>query len=368
MAITCATTSAGTHVGIVTAPDTTAYRLLRGSAETPLAKGEKLFPGDVVKKTAEAQAPDMIWWPYANWKDAAAPEQLEVAFTPPDGQNRKGFLHNVKSFLGFVETEYASVHGVADQVTEIRREDVEPLSLEENKRDQSSESVPPTAPGPGMAPAENFQQGETKDKELQNSGASMKPRPETEKPATEKIRKPLKSRKSSREFVWPGLDVTLLPDVPVEFRGAGSRDRKHRLVVQKSNGKEVFTREFTDRLAVKPEQIGLPKTETWTWKLAENTAVPARLRMLSDSFVTILKADLVALKTETPDLIEQKIQTAAYLQMLSDTYPQEVSLYWLSLQTLEELKIPSNRLNLLALREQLLNRAITHFENEQSPP
>ena len=117
-----AAAATGTHVGIVTSMESGTFKLVNEFGENDLVKGAKLFPGDVIKKPAAAKPPEIMWWPYAGWKDPGAAEKLEVAFQPPPAPEKKGFLQKVTSFLGFVETDYATVHGVADETKEMQRE------------------------------------------------------------------------------------------------------------------------------------------------------------------------------------------------------------------------------------------------------
>jgi hypothetical protein len=185
----------------------------------------------------------------------------------------------------------------------------------------------------------------------------------TKKPATP----PIGSKPPAPDLPRPGLDDTLIPGVDVEFRAAGDPAGTRVLVFRKADGSEGFRRAFTGRLRLKPEAIGLPRDETWSWEVTGGPVpVAGRARLLAPAFDARLKADLKAMRAQIPDPVARKVKIAAYLQFLSDAYPRDARLYWLSLRMLDDLAIPAGKAALAGLREKLRARALDHFRAERT--
>ncbi len=336
------------HVGIVSSPPGGAYRHLGASGETPLAAGTKLHPGDAVLKPAGAKPPEVIWWPYAGWKDPAASERLEVELRPPADPAGGGILESVQAYMGFVETDYAAVHGVSDEPREIRRDE---------KFDLESEKLSPEGAS-GDASAKRLAASEPAEAPTLDSAGEAAQAPPRIKAAPAPTR--------AGEIPRPGVDDTLIPGVDVEFRVSAGSKEERTLVIRRADGREAFRRAFTGSLRLKPEAIGLSRGETWTWEIeGAGPPVSGRMRLLPRALDARLRVDLDRLRREIPDAAERKVRIAAYLQLLSDACPGEASLYWLSLRMLDDLVVPTGASRLAAAREALRTRAI---ERLRRPP
>jgi len=137
----------------------------------------------------------------------------------------------------------------------------------------------------------------------------------------------------------PGNNSTIISGYKITFVCEGGCSRY--LVFMDSKGNEIYKREVKDEyiLQLTPEEIGMKKSEIYYWKLSNlKTNKPFKIRLLTEELAQLVIWDLEKLANEKISDPEKKIKQAAYLQFLSDTYPDEIDLYWLSHQILDELK------------------------------
>lgn len=140
-------------------------------------------------------------------------------------------------------------------------------------------------------------------------------------------------------ILQPGKNVTVIPGKKITF-AVGSEMGKF-IVFKDNSGKEVYRQDLkgTSSIQLTPEEIGIRPSEIYTWTLSgTRRGRQFILRLLSDKIFNQIAADLKEIDEEKQTGVEKAIQKATYLQFMSDSYPKEIDLYWLSYQLLEETK------------------------------
>ncbi len=105
--------------------------------------------------------------------------------------------------------------------------------------------------------------------------------------------------------------------------------------------KEIFTKDLKGASSVQltPEEIGLKPREVYTWSISgARKSRSFTMRLLSREITKLVTADLMEINREELSEAGKGIKKATYLQFMSDAYPKELDLYWLSYQVLEEIK------------------------------
>jgi hypothetical protein len=162
----------------------------------------------------------------------------------------------------------------------------------------------------------------------------------------------------------PGANATVISGQKTTFaweNGGGAyiffKDRR---------GTQVFRKQVQGKAHVQlaPEEIGMRPGEVYTWNVVGLRELGRfEVRLLDDETAQQVSSDLNRINEEQMSDAEKGIKKAAYLQFLSDSYSQEIDLYWLSYQILEGIKDES----ILSedgktLLEELRNRCLKHME------
>lgn len=137
----------------------------------------------------------------------------------------------------------------------------------------------------------------------------------------------------------PGNKATLFPDQATTF--ACESDGGMYLVFKDSKDREIFKKKLGDDPFVRltPEEIGMRPDEVYTWKISgSRTNSQFTVRLLPMGVVHQVKADLTKIEKEAMGKVDESIQKALYLQFMSDAYPEEIDIYWLSYIVLETIK------------------------------
>jgi len=135
----------------------------------------------------------------------------------------------------------------------------------------------------------------------------------------------------------PGDNATLLPGMPITFSWDGRTARK--LVIKDSSGKVVFEQpqKGVSSLALIPEQMGLKIRERYKWEVEGTNSHGENLRLLDDKNAGIVKDAIKEIeannKLKTSDKV---IAIASFVLFMSESYPEEVSLNWLSYQLIDQ--------------------------------
>lgn len=137
----------------------------------------------------------------------------------------------------------------------------------------------------------------------------------------------------------PAESATLMPGQPVRFSWCGRTAQ--RIVVKDPEMKVVFARPVRGLSSVllNPDELPLRRYVAYTWDVIGSRSAQKRaLRMLAPESVAVVRAAFLELE-EKEDLEESEkvIAKASFVQVMTETYPEEVGLNWLSDQLLEEL-------------------------------
>lgn len=163
----------------------------------------------------------------------------------------------------------------------------------------------------------------------------------------------------------PGDNSTIISGQKTTFICEGDRTRY--IVFNNSKDGEIYKKETKGDYIVQltPEEIGMKPTELYHWHFSGSKInKPLKIRLLSEEVSRQVSADLERIGNEKISEPEKKIKQAAYLQFMSDTYPEEIDLYWLSRQILEGLKeAMSLKEDDRILKERLKKNYLRHLSN-----
>ena len=137
-------------------------------------------------------------------------------------------------------------------------------------------------------------------------------------------------------ILQPGNNATLLRGKKSTF--TWESDGGKFIVFKDSKSTEIFKKKLKDEsfLELSPEEIGLKPREVYTWSIGgARNEKQFKIRLLSEDVARQVIGDLQKIEKEATDNIDKLSQTALYLQFLSDAYPNDIDLYWLSYRVLE---------------------------------
>lgn len=133
----------------------------------------------------------------------------------------------------------------------------------------------------------------------------------------------------------PGYSVTLLPlentvfSWPVSGKTFIIADSKKYQVVRVPLAGERSLR-------LTPERIGMQPGQKYSWYIeGVDTDEFFDIRLLGTTYVSLVRDGFAVIDKTSRDPEERAVRKAAYVQLLSDLYPKEVDLYWLSAQLIE---------------------------------
>lgn len=129
----------------------------------------------------------------------------------------------------------------------------------------------------------------------------------------------------------PGYVATLISGIVVNFNW--DEEGGKAIVFRDVKGKIVFRKALDGKsfVALTPEEIGMKPGEVYTWDIEGlNLDEKYTVRLLSEDLTKQVTEDLKRIDEDRTIAAEEKgIQKAAYLQLMSDTYPSAIALYWL---------------------------------------
>ena len=110
--------------------------------------------------------------------------------------------------------------------------------------------------------------------------------------------------------------------------------------------------------------------EIYRWEI-EVPGVPRgretyALKLLESETADLVSADLKELAEEKIGETERKLRIAAYCQFISDTYPQDVDLYWKSYRVLKGLDPAGMTAEEKDLAQVLRDRCLQHIEEQMA--
>ena len=133
----------------------------------------------------------------------------------------------------------------------------------------------------------------------------------------------------------PGYGATLLPGLPARFAWDG---KGKTILFRRGDGKVIYRTSVAGKSEVPltPEEIGLKQGISYTWEIeGVDTDELFQVRLIGSELGAMVQRDLAQIDgSPGADVNQKTIRKAVYLQMVSDLYPKEADLYWLSIQLL----------------------------------
>jgi hypothetical protein len=136
----------------------------------------------------------------------------------------------------------------------------------------------------------------------------------------------------------PGDNATLISGQNVTF--AWESDGGKYIVFKDNKGAEIFRKDLKGQSSIQlyPEEMGMKTSEVYTWTISGSRSNKQfKVRLLSSEVARQVTADLKEIEKEAISDTKKMIRKAAYLQFMSDSYPQDIDLYWLSYSVLENI-------------------------------
>lgn len=138
----------------------------------------------------------------------------------------------------------------------------------------------------------------------------------------------------------PGDGATLLAGRKTQF--VATRGRPGAIVFRDRNGAEVIRKEVTGpvpSISIDMGEIGFRAGEEYTWRFKGGREEKWKVvRLLGNDDAKMVQDALQEIAREPGSDAQKGIRTAAFLQLISDAYPGEIDLYWLSYQTLLDVR------------------------------
>ncbi len=185
------------------------------------------------------------------------------------------------------------------------------------------------------------------------------------KPELCPVKSVTKSTEEIASLYLPGENATVLAGRRTVFTNPGKGGE----ILFKEPGGTVICRKETgaEGIGLTPAEIGMEPAKIYTWELRdkEKTLYRSRIRLLGKADKKIIQhgwAQIDGNKTLNAD--EKLVHKAAYLHFLSDMYPGEMNLFWLSYQILKDQESGNNETQ--TVLQTFRSRALNHLEGEIS--
>jgi|GEM_PF-3078005 len=147
------------------------------------------------------------------------------------------------------------------------------------------------------------------------------------------------TRENDNAIQRPGKCATLLPGEVVNFCwGLESGDR---FVVKDSHEKKIFERSVKglSSLALTPEEMKLEKYISYIWVIENLKSCGGNIRFLDKESTDIVENAFETINnTKQLTANDKVIAKASFAQYISESFPEEICLNWLSYQLLEQHK------------------------------
>lgn len=169
----------------------------------------------------------------------------------------------------------------------------------------------------------------------------------------------LKSYKDFDLNPKPGFDVTLLMSQTVRFEWNGEPMKN--FVIKDSNGKKIFEQANVRSVDINPAKLKLKPGKKYSWTVNDNARV-CTFTILDEQTEKELLDNLAEIDAEKLSADERVLKKAIYLQQLSEYYPEQFDLYWLSAQWMSEIS-PTEK-NLQEELDMILERCVKHLNDE----
>lgn len=158
----------------------------------------------------------------------------------------------------------------------------------------------------------------------------------------------------------PGFDVTLLQNQPVTFAWDGLAENFY---ITDETGNKIFETPVKGKSSVEinPSDIKLTDGQKYSWGLDENSSA-YKFTILDAQTSKEISAKLDEIDAENIPADERTLKKSAYIQLISDIYPDKVDLYWLSAQWLTQFSPTDAKLK--ETQGVLLRKCVRHLDEE----
>ena len=158
----------------------------------------------------------------------------------------------------------------------------------------------------------------------------------------------------------PGFNVTLMQNQSVTFEWEGSAKKFY---INDDNDKNIFETSVEGKNSVEliPNKINLNVERKYYWSLDRNSQ-SYKFTVLDAQTEKAISAKLAEIDTQNISLDERVLKKAAYIQLLSDIYPDTIDLYWLSAQWLSEISSADEKLK--NTKGVLMRKCARHLDEE----
>jgi hypothetical protein len=162
----------------------------------------------------------------------------------------------------------------------------------------------------------------------------------------------------------PLENATLIADRKIYF---GNYFKGKTVVFKELAGKEVFRKSLGDDPVLIPGKAGLFRGKTYMWEIRRGETLHywSLIRVLSKKDESAVKEALKQIDTEKISADEKIVKKAAYLQFVSDLYPDQIDLYWLSYHILISAYLKEDEA--IDVSDVLLGRCFEHFNGGITP-
>lgn len=129
----------------------------------------------------------------------------------------------------------------------------------------------------------------------------------------------------------PGSNASLISGEKTTFSW-NDQNGKY-IIFGNSSGREIFRKELKGESYVdlSPEDIGMSAGETYTWYISGSGSTRQNtIRVLPQGLAIQVLGDLAQIDKGSVSGTDKLIEKSLYLQFISDAYPQDMDLYWLS--------------------------------------
>ncbi len=167
------------------------------------------------------------------------------------------------------------------------------------------------------------------------------------------------SRAIERVYL-PGENATVMTGQRIIFNNPYSGKT---IVFKEFRGKEIFRKHIgAKEVSLTPGDIGMESSKIYSWEIVDKTKVlyRSKIKLLSKKDEDLVKKDLKKIDAEKISADEKRVKKAAYLQLMSDLYPREINLFWLSYRLLKDSNIKNEETEEKAAA--LERRAVKYLE------
>ncbi|MDP4128069.1 MAG: hypothetical protein Q8912_14185 [Bacillota bacterium] len=155
-------------------------------------------------------------------------------------------------------------------------------------------------------------------------------------------------------LLQPGAFATLIPGQPAMFSWGTHKGKT--IIVKSAAGEVIFCRKVggLGKIELTPEEINMKPMLVYKWYV-DGVAGSFKIMIPDKNIVSQVVSDLGEFDRERIPENQKMLNKAAYLQLLSDMYPDKIDFYWLSNRMLRNIQEGSEgetgtRINYLLFR------------------